>query len=83
MYSRFNLPAMTKVGRISPSIQGNYVIARRACAFPGDTCAARQCGEQSSTDRRLLRAKNTSALPLAPLRGLCGGRCQGERLATT
>jgi len=44
---------MTKVGCISPSIQGNHVIARRAFALPD---------EAIPNVRRLLRAKNKNAL---------------------
>jgi hypothetical protein len=36
-----------------------YVFARRALALTDDTCAVRQCGEQSSVTRRLLTCTAT------------------------
>jgi len=45
------------------------VFARRAPALSDDTCAVRQCGEQSSIIRRLLRLRTRS--PRSDIIQLC------------
>ena len=47
-----------------------YVIARRAFVLSDDTCAVRQCGEQSHVNLEIASGKEHTCP---------GGRCQGER----